>query len=76
MTSFSSQQAKTSRRALGGGGTTLQQVLVQEQVGRVTNALGWLAAAVLVSVGRHRRLARALPAAHDPRRARGVLRDH
>jgi alkylation response protein AidB-like acyl-CoA dehydrogenase len=32
-------------RDLGGGGaTTLQQVLVQEQVGRVTNALGWVAA--------------------------------
>ena len=32
-------------RELGGGGcTTLQQVLVQEQVGRVTNALGWVAA--------------------------------
>ena len=32
-------------RALGGGGCgTLQQVLVQEQVGRVTNALGWVAA--------------------------------
>jgi acyl-CoA dehydrogenase len=32
-------------RALGGGGcTTLQQVLVQEQVGRVTNALAWVAA--------------------------------
>jgi alkylation response protein AidB-like acyl-CoA dehydrogenase len=30
---------------LGGGGcSTLQQVLVQEQVGRVTNALGWVAA--------------------------------
>jgi alkylation response protein AidB-like acyl-CoA dehydrogenase len=30
---------------LGGGGCTrLQQVLVQEQVGRVTNALGWVAA--------------------------------
>jgi alkylation response protein AidB-like acyl-CoA dehydrogenase len=30
---------------LGGGGCTmLQQVLVQEQVGRVTNALAWLAA--------------------------------
>jgi len=29
-------------RGLGGGGcTTLQQVLVQEQVGRVTNALAW-----------------------------------
>jgi acyl-CoA dehydrogenase len=32
-------------RELGGGGcTTLQQVLVQEQAGRVTNALGWAAA--------------------------------
>jgi acyl-CoA dehydrogenase len=30
---------------LGGGGcTALQQVLVQEQAGRVTNALGWVAA--------------------------------
>ncbi len=30
---------------LGGGGfTMLQQVLVQEQMGRVTNALGWIAA--------------------------------
>ena len=30
---------------LGGGGcTSLQQVLVQEQVGRVSNALGWVAA--------------------------------
>jgi alkylation response protein AidB-like acyl-CoA dehydrogenase len=28
----------------GAGRTTLQQVLVQEQVGRVTNALGWVAA--------------------------------
>ena len=32
-------------RDLGGGGcTSLQQVLVQEQMGRVTNALGWVAA--------------------------------
>src|SRR5260370_6780054 len=32
-------------RELGGGGcTSLQQVLVQEQAGRVTNALGWVAA--------------------------------
>ena len=32
-------------RELGGGGcTSLQQVLVQEQMGRVTNALGWVAA--------------------------------
>src|ERR1700759_3959421 len=30
---------------LGGGGcSALQQVLVQEQMGRVTNALGWVAA--------------------------------
>jgi acyl-CoA dehydrogenase len=29
---------------LGGGCTALQQVLVQEQAGRVTNALGWVAA--------------------------------
>jgi acyl-CoA dehydrogenase len=28
----------------GGGCSTLQQVLVQEQMGRVTNALGWVAA--------------------------------
>jgi alkylation response protein AidB-like acyl-CoA dehydrogenase len=32
-------------RELGGGGfTTLQQVLVSEQIGRVTNALGWCVA--------------------------------
>jgi acyl-CoA dehydrogenase len=32
-------------KALGGGGcTSLQQALVQEQMGRVTNALGWVAA--------------------------------
>src|SRR5579875_1231114 len=32
---------------LGGGGcTTLQQVLVQEQMGRVTNTLGWVASTV------------------------------
>ena len=32
-------------KELGGGGCTwLQQVLVQEQMGRVTNALGWIAA--------------------------------
>jgi alkylation response protein AidB-like acyl-CoA dehydrogenase len=28
----------------GGGASTLQQVLIQEQMGRVTNALGWVAA--------------------------------
>ncbi len=32
-------------RAVGGGGcTSLQQVLIQEQVGRVTNALAWVVA--------------------------------
>jgi acyl-CoA dehydrogenase len=36
-------QAINMPRELGGGGfTTLQQVLVQEQTGRVTNALGWV----------------------------------
>lgn len=36
-------QAINMPRALGGGGfTMLQQVLVQEQTGRVTNALGWV----------------------------------
>ncbi len=66
-------------RELGGGGcTTLQQVLVQEQVGRVTNALGWVAATPpswFPPVATADQLD-ALPAAHDPRRARGVLRDH
>jgi acyl-CoA dehydrogenase len=37
--------ATNMSRELGGGGcTSLQQVLVQEQVGRVTNALAWVAA--------------------------------
>jgi acyl-CoA dehydrogenase len=32
-------------KSVGGGGcTSLQQVLIQEQVGRVTNALGWVVA--------------------------------
>ena len=36
-------QAINMPRDLGGGGfTMLQQVLVQEQTGRVTNALGWV----------------------------------
>jgi acyl-CoA dehydrogenase len=36
-------QAINMPRELGGGGfTMLQQVLVQEQTGRVTNALGWV----------------------------------
>ena len=66
-------------RELGGGGaTTLQQVLVQEQVGRVTNALGWVAATPpsWFPPVATRGPGRAVPAAHDPRRARGVLRDH
>src|SRR5499427_2923344 len=38
-------QATNMPSELGGGGcTSLQQVLVQEQMGRVTNALGWVAA--------------------------------
>jgi alkylation response protein AidB-like acyl-CoA dehydrogenase len=37
-------QATNMPKALGGGGcTALQQVLVQEQMGRVTNGLGWVA---------------------------------
>jgi acyl-CoA dehydrogenase len=37
-------QATNMPADLGGGGcTSLQQVLVQEQMGRVTNALGWVA---------------------------------
>jgi acyl-CoA dehydrogenase len=37
-------QATNMPADLGGGGcTALQQVLVQEQMGRVTNALGWVA---------------------------------
>jgi len=36
-------EAINMAKELGGGGfTTFQQVLVQEQVGRVTNALGWV----------------------------------
>jgi acyl-CoA dehydrogenase len=37
-------QATNMPKDLGGGGcTSLQQVLVQEQMGRVTNGLGWVA---------------------------------
>ncbi len=64
---------------LGGGGcTTLQQVLVQEQVGRVTNALGWVAATppswlpAVATAGP----ARAVRAPGHGGRAGGVLRDH
>ena len=61
---------------LGGGFTMLQQVLVSEQIGRVTNALGWCVHTARVGAGRlHRRAARAL----DPPSVRGerrVLRDH
>jgi alkylation response protein AidB-like acyl-CoA dehydrogenase len=63
---------------LGGGCTALQQVLVQEQAGRVTNALGWVAATppFLVRARRHPRPAGALRQADHPRRAHRVLRDH
>ena len=41
--SSSASTPPTSRPSVGGQGcTTLQQVLVQEQAGRVTNALGWV----------------------------------
>jgi len=36
--------ANMPREVGGGGCTSLQQVLIQEQVGRVTNALAWVAA--------------------------------
>src|SRR5262245_32403813 len=37
--------ASNMPRSVGGGGcTSLQQVLIQEQVGRVTNALAWVVA--------------------------------
>ena len=68
--------ARAGRRRLR---RTLQQVLVQEQVGRVTNALGWVAATppVLVPAGRHARTSSSATCKPDgPRRARGVLRDH
>ena len=58
-------------RELGGQGcTSLQQVLVQEQGGRVTNALGWVLGTPPSVVGRrrHRGPARALAAADGPRR--------
>ena len=65
--------------SLGGRGySSLQQVLVQEQVGRVTNALAWVAAtppswlpavATPVPAGEVR-------TADSARRARGVLRHH
>ena len=64
---------------LGGGGcTALQQVLVQEQAGRVTNALGWVAATPpswLPAVATADQLDRYVrPAVRG--RAGGVLRDH
>ena len=62
----------------GRGCTTLQQVLVQEQAGRVTNALGWVLAhaAGLVARGRHadQRERWLLPTVRGE--TRGVLRDH
>src|SRR5580704_14054949 len=36
--------ANVPREYGGGGCTSLQQVLIQEQVGRVTNALAWVVA--------------------------------
>ena len=71
---------RTSPRRVGGHGcTALQQVLVQEQGGRVTNALGWVHghAARLVAVDvatdyqRERWLLPTVRGEHD-----GVLRDH
>ena len=62
----------------GPGCTALQQVLVQEQCGRVTNGLGWVMAhpAAVVGGGGDRLPARAVAAAGGARReARGV-RDH
>ena len=66
-------------KELGGGGITmLQQVLVSEQIGRVTNALGWCVhtPAGVGARGRDRAADRALAQADDPRRAPRVLRDH
>jgi acyl-CoA dehydrogenase len=41
-------------RELGGGGyAMLQQVLVQEQVGRITNGLAWMISTPRVGRGRH-----------------------
>ena len=62
----------------GGGCTTLQQVLVQEQCGRATNALGLgrRHAARLAARGRHPRADRALREAGRAGREARVLRDH
>ena len=62
----------------GRGCTALQQVLVQEQAGRVTNGIGVVLRdpAVLVARGRQRPPARDLAAADRARREGGVLRDH
>ena len=64
---------------LGGlGCTTLQQVLVQEQMGRVTNALGWVASTPpswLPEVATEHQIEQWIrPTVAG--RARGVLRDH
>ena len=66
-------------KELGGGGLSMfQQVLVSEQIGRVTNALGWCvhtpaAWAPAVVIGG---AARTVDPPDDPRRAPRVLRDH
>ena len=62
----------------GGGRTSLQQVLIQEQVGRVTNALAWVCATppswlpAVATPGQVERYVR--PAARGERER--VLRDH
>ena len=62
----------------GQGCTALQQVLVQEQGGRVTNTLAWVLATPppwWVDVATPDQLERWLRP-DGPRRERGVLRDH
>ena len=64
---------------LGGGGcTTLQQVLVQEQVGRVTNGLAWACSTPpsWMPERGHDLPDGPVRDPGDPRRPRGVLRDH
>ena len=64
---------------LGGTGmTTLQQVLVSEQIGRVTNALGWVVHTppAWAPVRGQRPSDGHLDPAHDPRRDARVLRHH
>ena len=62
----------------GGGCTMLQQVLVQEQGGRATNALGLVPdhAAVVVPARRHPGADREVRRPGHPGREGGVLRHH